>query len=52
MTPEQETQIKAKWRAKLVARLGEEYLEEHGDYLEAEWEWLKEMQMIDVETDL
>lgn len=33
-------------------RLGDEYLAEHADFLEAQWGWTKELGMIDEDVDL
>jgi hypothetical protein len=52
MTPEVEARIKQQTWERMRQRLGDDYLADHADFLEAQWEWAKELGMIDEETDL
>jgi hypothetical protein len=52
MTPEVEAQIKEQIWERMRRRLGDEYLADHADFLEAQWDWCLELGMVDEETDL
>lgn len=52
MTPEVEAQVQKQIWEGMRLRLGDEYLVEHADFLDAQWEWAKELGMIDEEVDL
>jgi hypothetical protein len=52
MTPEEEAQVKDQIWAEMRQRLGDEYMKTHAKFLEAQWEWIKELGMIDPKTDL
>jgi len=51
MTPEEETRAKEVYLERLKKRRGEKYVEENSEFLEAEWEWIKELGMIDPKVD-
>lgn len=50
--PEAEAHLKAQIWERMRQRLGDGHLAEHADFLEAQWEWVKELGMIDDETDV
>ena len=52
MTPEIEAHVKDHFWERMRHRLGDEYLAEHADFLEAQWDWAKELGMIDEEVDI
>lgn len=47
MTPEVEPQLKDQIWERMRVRLGDEYLADHAVFLDAQWEWVKELGMID-----
>ena len=52
MTPEEEAQVKDEIWSRMRQRLGDEYLKRNAGFLEAEWEWIKQLRFLDSETDL
>ena len=52
MTPEEEARLKKQMLAALREEQGEEWIQEHSKFLDAQWEWAKQLGMLDPSVDL
>ena len=54
MSPEEqdEEKLKALMGERLREEHGDEWMEKHASFLEAEWEWAKQLGMLDPEVDI
>ena len=49
---EAEAQVKSLLWAKMLREHGDEWMEQHASFLEAQWEWAVQLGMIDPEVDI
>ncbi len=52
MTSEVEAKIKEQTWERMLEPNGDDRVEKHANFLEADWQWIKQLGMVDEETDL